>query len=314
MAATENNTEIAPAAIRAVLERQFPELAPVSAIYLGCGMDSVAHVINERWVFRFPMRTSVDRQLQVERALLPVLAPRLPVAIPAFRYWGRPSDDYPMHFAGYEKLPGPTGVEIDQKLVAFDALAPQLGAFLTALHAFPIADAERLGVEVSRVEEQWEGIRTDALECLTDAASVAPRASIERVRGYLERLEPLAAPPWPVSLVHQDLSAEHVLLDATGTGLTGVIDWGDVAIADPTIDFVGWYAWGGERFVRAVLEHYRGPVDARVLDRVAPWATFKVVQDIRFGLDHDQPDVVRVALAALTSFQLTEPARTDRVR
>jgi aminoglycoside phosphotransferase (APT) family kinase protein len=102
-------------------------------------------------------------------------------------------------------------------------------------------------------------------------------------------------------VVHQDLSAEHVLIDASGTRLTGVIDWGDVAIADPTIDFVGWFAWGGASFVHAVLAHYRGPVDARVLDRVRPWATFKIVQDIRFGLEHDQPDVVRVALNGLTT-------------
>jgi aminoglycoside phosphotransferase (APT) family kinase protein len=300
MTAPEKNTEVAPSAIRAILERQFPELAPVSARYLGRGMDSVAYLIDGRWVFRFPLRADVERQLHLEHAVLPVLAPRLPVPIPTFRYWGHPSDDFPMHFAGYEQLPGPTGVEIDQSRVAFDLLAPQLGTFLTALHAFPVADAERLGVEISRVEEHWEEIRTDSLACLELARSLAPRTQIERVRGYLEQLEPLPAPPWPVSLVHQDLSYEHVLLNATGTRLTGVIDWGDVAIADPTIDFVGWLAWGGESFVRAVLANYRGPVDARVLDRVRPWATFRAVQDIRFGLDNDQPDVVRVALSGLS--------------
>jgi aminoglycoside phosphotransferase (APT) family kinase protein len=206
-----------------------------------------------------------------------------------------------MHFAGYEQLPAPTGVEIDQSRVAFDRIAPQLGAFLTALHAFPVEEAKRLGAEVSRVEESWEGIRANALECLELATSLAPAEQIQRVRSYLEELTPLAAPPWPLSVVHQDLSAEHVLIDASGTRLTGVIDWGDVAIADPTIDFVGWFAWGGAPFVRAVLAHYRGPVDARVLDRVRPWATFKIVQDIRFGLEHDQPDVVRVALRGLAA-------------
>ena len=300
MGDTEANKEVEPHLIPRLLERQFPELAPVTASYLGCGMDSVAYLINGRLVFRFPMRASVEQQLRVERALLPVLAPQLPVAIPQYTYWGRPSDDFAMHFVGYEQLPGPTGVEIEQSRVAFDRLAPQLGAFLTALHAFPVAQAETLGVEVSRVEEHWEEIRTDALSCLPLVESLAPRAQIERVRTYLEQLPPLPAPPWPMALVHQDLSADHVLLDVTGTKLTGVIDWGDVAICDPTIDFVGWCAWGGESFVRAVLEHYRGPVDARVLDRVHPWAMFKIVQDIRFGLDRDQPDVVRVALNGLS--------------
>jgi aminoglycoside phosphotransferase (APT) family kinase protein len=262
-------------------------------------MDSVAYLVNGRCVFRFPMRASVETQLHVERAMLPLLAPRLPVRIPAFRYWGRPSDDFMMHFAGYDMMPGPTGVEIDQSRVAFDLLAPQIGALLTALHGFPVADAERAGAEVSRAEEHWEDIRRDAVDALKSVGSLATPSQVERVRRYLEQLTPLAPPPWPLSLVHQDLSADHVLLNAAGTRLTGVIDWGDVAIADPTIDFVGWYAWGGEGFVRAILDHYSGPVDARVIERIRPWAMFKVVQDIRFGLEQDQPDVVRVAVNAL---------------
>lgn len=295
------NTEVGADAIRGIVERQFPELRPARVGYIGRGMDSVAYQVNDRWIFRFPMRTVVETQLFVERAVLPELAPRLPVSIPAFRFWGTPSDEFPMHFVGYEKLAGPTGVEIDPALVDFDALAPQIGAFLTALHAFPATRAAQLGAEVSRVEEDWEQIRRDAIAALDLLPALAPDSLVARVRRYLEQLRPLSAPPWPVSLVHQDLSYEHVLLDASGTRLTGVIDWGDVAIADPSIDFAGWFAWGGEPFVRAVLAHYRGPVDERVLERVRPWATFKIVQDIRFGLDMNQPDIVRAAVNGLAA-------------
>jgi aminoglycoside phosphotransferase (APT) family kinase protein len=293
--------EIPGTSVARVIERQFPELAPVRASYLNAGMDSVAYRVNDRWVFRFPMRDAVERQLHVERALLPVIAPRLPIAIPSFRYWGRPSSEFPMRFAGYEMLPGPTGTEIDQSRLDFDALSPMMGAFLTALHAFPVADAERLGIEVSRVEEHWEEIRADAIAGLELVPRLAPDAPIARVRRYLEELHPLPAPPWPTSLVHQDLGAEHVLVDASGTRVTGVIDWGDVAIADPSIDFVGLYAWGGEPFVRAVLRHYRGAVDERVLERVRPWAMFKVVQDIRFGLDNNVPEIIRMSLERLSA-------------
>lgn len=295
------NVEVGAAKIPGIIERQFRELAPVRATYLNAGMDSVAYRVNDRWVFRFPMRDAVERQLLIEHALLPVIAPRLPLAIPSFRFWGTPSDDFPMHFAGYEMLPGPTGTEIDQALLDFDALAPTLGACLSALHSFPVGDAERLGAEVSRVEEHWEEVRRDAIAGLELVPALAPDAPVDRVRRYLEELRPLPAPPWPLCLVHQDLGAEHVLVDPSGKRVTGVIDWGDVAIADPSIDFVGLYAWGGERFVRAVLRHYDGAVDERVIERVRPWATFKVVQDIRFGLDHDDPGIIRVALNSLSA-------------
>jgi len=247
------------------LERQFPQLAPVEAAYLGAGMDSTAFEVNGKWIFRFPMRVAVERQLFVERALLPVLSPVLPIAIPAFEFDGRPDDDFPMHFAGYEKLPGTPAHEIDAARISFDAIADQLGHFLSALHGFPVSVAERLGAETSR----------------------------------LESLEPLAAAPWPLTLTHNDLAAEHILLDATGGRVTGVIDWGDVAIADPTIDFVGLFMWGGERLVRSVLASYNGPVDDRVLGRVRPWASFRAVQDIRFGLDNNLPEVVQLGIRAL---------------
>ena len=67
-----------------------------------------------------------------------------------------------------------------------------------------------------------------------------------------------ARPPTPV-LVHNDVSAEHILLDEAARAITGVIDWGDVAIGDPAVDLAGVFHWGGPAFVDAVLQAYRGP-------------------------------------------------------
>jgi len=282
-----------------ILERQFPKLAPVQAAYLGAGMDSTAFEVNGKWIFRFPMRTAVEKQLFVERALLPPLAPLLPIAIPAFEFDGRPDDDFAMHFAGYEKLPGTPAVEIDAARVSFDTIAAQLGQFLTVLHGFPTSEAKRLGAETSRLEDFFEEVRTSALDGLNLVGSVAPDTLSGRIQRYLESLEPLAAPPWPLTLTHNDLAAEHVLLHATGDRVTGVIDWGDVAVADPTVDFVGLFTWGGERLVRAVLASYEGPADEQVLERVRPWAAFRAIQDIRFGLDSNLPEVVQLGVRAL---------------
>jgi len=282
-----------------ILERQFPALAPVRAAYLGAGMDSTAFEVNAKWIFRFPMRTSVERQLFVERALLPVIAPRLPLPIPSFTFAGAPDVDFPMHFAGYAKLPGRPAVEIDTSRVSFDAIAVQLGRFLSALHRFPVADAIRLGAEPSRLEDYFEEVRASALAGIDMLEHTAPGSLAERVERYLKKLQRLSVAPWPLTLTHHDLAAEHILLDDTGANVTGVIDWGDVAIVDPTVDFVGLFTWGGARFVRAVLASYDGPVDERVLERVRPWAAFRAIQDIRFGLDNNLPEIARMGVRAL---------------
>jgi aminoglycoside phosphotransferase (APT) family kinase protein len=262
-------------------------------------MDSTAFEVNAKWIFRFPMRASVERQLFVERALLPVIAPQLPLAIPAFTFAGAPDVDFPMHFAGYAKLPGKPAVEIDTSRVSFDALASQLGPFLSLLHRFPVADAERLGAQTSRLEDYFEEVRLSALAGMDMLEHIAPGGLAERVERYLEKLQRLSEAPWPLALTHHDLAAEHILLDDSGASVTGVIDWGDVGIVDPTVDFVGLFTWGGTPFVRSVLASYDGPVDARVLERVRPWAAFRAIQDIRFGLDNDLTDIVRMGVRAL---------------
>ena len=288
-----------PKDVARILTRQFPELAPVNVAYLGAGMDSVAFEVNGCWVFRFPMRKVVERQLLVERALLPVLAPRLSLPVPAFTYLGQPDADFAMHFVGYEKLPGRPAVEIDPSRTAFDRLAEQIGPFLSSIHAFPVAEAKRLGAATSRIEDHFDEVRASALETTRILSESMPTLPADGVTRYLERLEQLAMAPWPLTLTHYDLAAEHILLDETGARVTGVIDWGDVSIGDPTVDFVGLFAWGGERFVRDVLASYDGPVDDRVLDRVRPWAAFRSVQDIRFGHDNNLPDVIALGVRAL---------------
>jgi aminoglycoside phosphotransferase (APT) family kinase protein len=282
-----------------ILERQFPELAPVRAEYLGAGMDSVAFEVNERWVFRFPLREPVERQLFVERAMLPVIAPLVRLRIPSFAFNGSPDADCAFHFSGYEKLPGIQATAIDVSRVSFDTIAAQLGPFLSTLHRFPIDEAARLGAETIRLEDFFDEVRRSALVLLPGVSDSLERETVRRVERYLERLQALAVPPWPLTLAHNDLAADHILVDATGARITAVIDWGDVAIADPTVDFVGLFVWGGEPLVRQVLASYDGPVNESVLQRVSPWAAMRSIQDIRFGLDNDLPDIVRLGVRAL---------------
>lgn len=289
--------------VKRILERQFPHLAPARVAYRGAGMDNTAFDVNKRWIFRFPMRKEVEQMLLVERAILPALASRVEVLIPEFEFTGKPDADFPFHFVGYVTLPGLLGTQLDSTLADWNNVAEQLGRFLTAVHAFPVSEAERLGAATSHIESHFEEVRATALELLPSVQRAVPALAIEWLRRYLEDLRPLPRAPWRLALVHNDLAAEHVLLAPDGSHVTGVIDWGDVAIADPTVDFVGLHAWRGDEFVRAVLRHYDGPVDERVLDRLRPWSRFRVIQDIEFGFRNHHPEIVRMAAESIASGQ-----------
>ena len=62
-----------------------------------------------------------------------------------------------------------------------------------------------------------------------------------RIDELLDQAARLDAPSGASALAHGDLHVRHVLVDAAG-GATGVMDWGDVCLADPAVDVSLGYA------------------------------------------------------------------------
>ena len=283
-----------------MIAEQFPDLAPVHVTYLGEGCDSDAYDVNGSWVFRFPKRADVEQQLLIEMRVLPVLGRHVPLPIPSPRLLGQPAREFPRHFAGYPKLPGLPGIHFEPSRFPFATAAEILGRFLSALHAFPIEEAERLGIQDQRTDPVIDECRTEALEDFPLVGDVAPDAPLDQWHAYLSDGPPenRARPPSPV-LVHNDLAAEHVLCDEDSGNPTGVIDWSDMAIGDPAADFAGMLHWGGEPFAKALLAHYDGQVDEHFLARARFMAACRGVGDVRFGLDMNRLEYITAGIRAL---------------
>jgi aminoglycoside phosphotransferase (APT) family kinase protein len=289
---------LTPTLAARIIEAQFPQLAPARVSFLGEGYDSSAFDVNAAWVFRFPKRADVERQLLVEMRILPVLAGRAPLPIPSFVFHGQPSGTFPRHFGGYRKLAGVPGLQVDPAQVSFPALAPVLGRFLSWLHAFPVSEAARLGVEHHPVESLIEEVRTEALTDFELLNRAAPDAPLATWHAYLKSV-PDARSPLSPALVHNDLAAEHILIDEAARAVTGIIDWSDIAAGDPAVDFAGVFHWGGQPFIDAVLSAYNGRFDDRLVSRARFMAACRGVGDVRFGIDTDRPEYIAGGLRAL---------------
>jgi aminoglycoside phosphotransferase (APT) family kinase protein len=190
---------------------------------LGEGWDSAAFLVDGRWVFRFPKRADVVPHLRAEIAVLPRLT--LPVAIPRFTF----VVDGPPLFVGYERLPG---VPLDQVPDADPAVVfADVERALAALHATPIEGP------VAEVRG-WDA---------PDPPDDLEHPVLARAAAWLAAHPAEPAPPVPC---HDDLGAEHVLVDPATSRVTGLIDWGDLALGDPAIDLVGMLAWRPAAFAR----------------------------------------------------------------
>jgi aminoglycoside phosphotransferase (APT) family kinase protein len=238
--------------VRALLAEQFPELDASSARLVGQGWDYAVWVLEERWAFRFPRRDVVIPGLECELAVLPLIAPLLPVAIPSPTFVGRPNDRFPWPFFGAPFIPGlePADSALDDEDLA--GLGAQLGRFLRALHDVEL-DLELRVDPIRRADMPFRVARLR--EKLGAVSSIwQPPHQVHRILSEAERLPPSTEH----SVTHGDLHVRQILIE--GRSLSGVVDWVDVSRADPAIDLM--LAWsllppaGRERFVAEY-----GPVD-----------------------------------------------------
>lgn len=259
--AWEAEREVDPELAARLVAEQFPGLAGAPVVHLASGWGNTVHVVAGRWAFRFPRRRLALDCLARETAVLPGLAPLLPLAVPVAELQGSPTAAFPWPFAGARLLPG---VELARSGVPDSRrvdVARDVGRFLCALHDPAVAAAVGAGLPVdpNRRADPVERLRRTApwIDRLAATGTWRPGRG---VRELTERGRTLGAPTGGLVLVHGDLHARHVLVDASARA-TGVIDWGDVCLADPAVDLSLAYAAFHGAAREALLDAYGTPLD-----------------------------------------------------
>jgi len=276
---------------------QFPELDPDGLRPLAFGWDYTIWVVQERYAFRFPRRRIVLPGLERELAVLPKLAPLLPLPVPVPLFVGRPSDDFPWPFFGSELLPGRELAEAGLDEGGRLEVALELAAFLRTLHRVELG--EPLPLDVNRRADMSHRAPLVRKQ-LDDLGRHEARA--ERVLAEAERLPPSDH----LALVHGDLHVRQVL--AEGARLTGVIDWVDVCRSDPAIDLSLLWSFVPPSSRGAFLEAY-GPLDEAQLLRARVVALSLCAALAGHARAEGLAEVEREALAGLARALDDEPAR-----
>ncbi|HEV3359193.1 MAG TPA: aminoglycoside phosphotransferase family protein [Pseudonocardiaceae bacterium] len=233
--------DVTPELVRALLAEQFPAWADEALAPVGKpGVDNMTFRLGPDKLVRMPRFPRWVGQVLREQRWLPVLAPRLPLAVPVPLAQGEPGAGYPFPWSVYAWLDGDNATRsalVDQQQAARD-----LAGFLRALWAIDPTDGP---------PPEWSnGFRGVDMADGRDSAIVDWR--IERRIAALDRLADtaalravfataLAAPVWPTPpvWVHGDPAPGNLLV--RDGRLSAVIDFGTVAVGDPAVDLIG--AW-----------------------------------------------------------------------
>lgn len=237
-----------------------------------------------RWIFRFARTPEVAAGQAREARLLPELSRRVSFGIPVPRFAG----EWQGHaYVGYAKILG--GPISDG-----DDWTP-LAGMLRELHGFPAEEAARLlGREASTAA--WRSDYVD-LRREFDAGAI-PALDAELAAAVRQEYDDFLNGQFDFAptLVHRDLGAEHVMVDPDTRRPVGLIDFGDAAVGDPAIDFVGALVTVGDAATRELIAAYAGPIS---WERMRFYWWLGSLHAVRYGVDTGNQEILDDGISGL---------------
>jgi aminoglycoside phosphotransferase (APT) family kinase protein len=258
---------------RKLIAEQFPEYSHLQITDVEKqGHDNRTYRLGDHMLIRMP--TAADYALKVpkEQELLPKLAKRLSVNIPAPIKMGKPSTDYPYPFSIYEYLPGKsinllTLTDQEKEQLAFD-----LAKFLKELQAITDVEGPKPGQH-----NYWRG---DHVSVYDKGAreQIAELAEIIDAGQALSLWDKACATRWnkqPV-WIHGDFAIGNILMQ--DGKLSAIIDFGGAAVGDPACDLViAWTYLSGKAREIFISEM---DMDKNTWLRARAWALWKATYEL----------------------------------
>ncbi|MBD8000353.1 aminoglycoside phosphotransferase family protein [Oerskovia gallyi] len=255
--------------VRALLAAQHPDLAGLPLEVVANGWDNVVLRLGDELAVRVPRRELAAALVRHEQEWLPVLAPHLPVPVPAPVRVGLPSDgsagpSFPWSWSIVPWFDGLSALAVDPALRR--AFAPDLAAFLAALHVPAPPEAPVNPFRGVPLAARDESVRERLL-----LGHVPDDGALLDLWSRL-----VEVPPWdgPALWLHGDLHPANLVLAPGDHRLGAVVDFGDMTSGDPATDLAtAWLTFdaAGRRVFRDAVTARCGTDDA-TWERARGWA------------------------------------------
>ena len=295
---------------RRVIETCFPDVRVAHIRFIGGGTCRV-FAVNHTLIFRFPHgggsvadggfpedagsgeKAGIPEEggafLFHEKQVYDRIAPLLPLPVPRYRYFSAGCAQFPYPVAGYEKLPGRSLSACALAPPALLDAARQIGEFLAALHAIPLAALPA----ALRPPPPADRGRANARSLFRQVKAQAFPLLSPAERAWTSRLfqETICAPAlWERTPVftHGDFDGSNILYDARRGAVSGVIDFEEAGQnGDPAVDFCALLAGFGKAFLESALAAYTRDVSAAMRRRIDLHAKRILFIELLYGIQVD---------------------------
>lgn len=205
----------------------------------------------KKWVLRVPRRKNLEPQIEKEKNILNLVKRHLSIAVPDWQIVSPAFIAYPL-------------LE-DKPVLTFDAetyevtwnmdkesplFVPDLAKILAELHRIPAKEAQGAKLKILTSDK----LRAEIYDRLT-IVKTELGISKELEERYNKWLDNDLLWPDFTSFIHGDLYAGHILASTSGE-ISGIIDWSEAQVNDPSIDFAGHATVFGEESLKQLIQEY----------------------------------------------------------
>jgi aminoglycoside phosphotransferase (APT) family kinase protein len=276
-----DRTSIDASLARRLVDSQFPQWSelPMAEVEVD-GWDNRTFRLGSELTVRLPSGDWYAQQVAKEQRWLPVLAPHLPLPIPAPVARGEPDSGFPYPWSVYRWLDGELASKA--RIADLTGFATTLAGFLNALGRIDATGGPEPGQHNFFRGGPLSTYADETHEAIDALGAEVPRDRVERV------WEDAMATSWHRDPVwfHGDVATGNLLV--RDERLAAVLDFGSSGIGDPACDVViAWTFLSGpsrDRF-RAELD-----VDAGTWSRGRGWGLWKSLISLVGHLENDSPD------------------------
>lgn len=238
----------------------FPDITWDSYKLVTNGWDHEVIILDNKLVFRFPNDDDYTAALKDEIEVMRRLDPLVKAPIPRYEFV---APDY--SFAGYKLIPGEElTTEVFDALSTADhpKVAQQLAELLSTLHNLPDSKDMFVGVPEFYLPDDQKDVKAQVKQYLKNTLNKEDLAVVGRI---LDEVDQLLSQKTKRVFLHGDVYSRHLFWDQSTLQL-GLIDFSDMCLGDPAMDFAELYEYGKE-FVEEVYSLYTGPKDENFLKR-----------------------------------------------
>jgi aminoglycoside phosphotransferase (APT) family kinase protein len=276
-----DRTSIDASLARRLVDSQFPQWSelPIAEVEVD-GWDNRTFRLGSELTVRLPSGDWYAQQVAKEQRWLPVLAPRLPLPIPAPVARGEPDSGFPYPWSVYRWLEGELASKA--RIADLTGFATTLAGFLSALGRIDATGGPEPGQHNFFRGGPLSTYADETHEAIDALGAEVPRDRVARV------WEDAMATSWDRDPVwfHGDVATGNLLV--RDERLAAVLDFGSSGVGDPACDVViAWTFLSG-----ASRDRFRADlgVDAATWSRGRGWGLWKALISLVGHLENDSPD------------------------